>query len=354
MILYFSIIDQRVIMKERPKFLTVIAVICAILFGITLTLALFAYNIEQQLFNPEVYKQAFAEQNVCARLPAVLTQQITSSINSQDQSGLIGLLIGSMKPDKLQGLIELVLPCQVIEKVVYEGIDQIFSAINGATAQNGISLTLIKQSIGENSAAALDEFLKSQPDCTTVQLLEIGAIALFGQSDKSKMVLCNPPDTLQELFTIPLGLMVDAAIQGLPDQVTIASGLVDLVTTIRMARVIMNLSPLLPLLFLGLTAGFAMNARRNLLRWWGIPLLVSGLVALVISLVISPMIYSMLIFLILPRLSGNLVPTAVQLISDVFSTVAQGIVKPIQYQSAVISLVGLVMVIGEWLSKPKK
>jgi hypothetical protein len=341
-------------MKERPKFLTVIAVICAVLFGITLTLSLFAYNIEQQLFNPEVYKQALAEQNVCARLPAVLTQQITSGSNPQDQSGLIGLLIGSMKPEKLQRLIGLVLPCQVIEKVVYGGIDQVFSAINGATAQNGISLNPIKQSIGENSAAALDEFLKSQPDCTTVQLLEIGANVIFGQGDNSKIVLCNPPDTLREVFTIPLGLMVDAAIQGLPDQVTIAGGLENLVTTIRMGRAVLNWSPLLPLLFLGLTTVFAVRSWRNLLSWWGNPLLVSGLVALVISLIISPTVYALFGFLILPRLPGNLVPAAVQLISDVLSTVVQGIVKPIQYQSAVISLIGLAMVFGKWLSKPKK
>jgi hypothetical protein len=58
-------------------------------------------------------------------------------------------------------------------------------------------------------------------------------------------------------------------------------------------------------------------------------------------------------YLILPNLPGNLVPSAVQLIADVFATVAQGIVKPTQYQSAIISLIGLMMVLGERLSRQK-
>ena len=167
-------------MKNQSGFLKILAIVCAVLFGITLTFGLFAYNIEQTLFNPNVYKQAFSEQNACTRLPGVLTQQIISNSKSHDQSGIIEQLISSISPENLQGLIELVLPCQVIEKVVDNGIDQIFSAINRATAHNGISLNPIKQSIGENSAAALDEFLKSQPDCTAMQLLEIGANAYSG------------------------------------------------------------------------------------------------------------------------------------------------------------------------------
>lgn len=341
-------------MKNQSGFLKVLAIVCAVLFGITLTFSLFAYNIEQTLFNPIVYKQAFSEQNVCTRLPGVLTQQIISNSRSQDQSGIIDQLISSIKPDRLQGLIELVLPCQVIEKVVDNGIDQLFSAINSATAQNGISLNPIKQSIGENSAAALDEFLKSQPDCTAMQLLEIGANAILGQGDQSKLVLCNPPAALRDVFTIPLGLMVDSVIDGLPEQVRIPVSLEKLAATLRFTRTIMNWSPLLPFLFLGLTTALAVRSWRSILRWWGIPLLVSGLVALVVSLVIGPTVYAMLGYLILPRLPGNLVQPAIQLISDVLSTVAQGIVKPIQYQSAAISLIGLTMVIGEKLIKPNK
>lgn len=330
------------------------AIVCAVLFGTTLTFGLFAYNIEKQLFNPDVYKQALAEQNICARLPAVITQQITSKTNSQGQNDLFALLIGSLRPEKIQGLIEMVLPCQVIERVIYGGIDQLFASINGATAQNGISLGPIKQSIGENSAAALNEFLKSQPDCSALQLFEMGANAILGQGDINKMGLCNPPDALRGVFTIPLGLMVDAAIQGLPEQLKLTSGLENLISTIRISRAVMNWSPLLPLLFLGLTTAFAVRSWRSLLKWWGFPLLVSGLVGLVISLVIGPSVYAMLSYVILPRLPGSLVPSAIQLISDMFSTVAHGIVKPIQIQSLVLSLIGLAMVIGDWLTKPKK
>jgi hypothetical protein len=340
-------------LKNHSELIRVAAIICAVLFGISLVISLFAFNIESQFFNPQVYKQVIDQVNVCERIPAVITQQITSSENSQNRSGLMGLLIGSLKPEKLQGLIEMVLPCQVVEKVAFSGIDQMFSVINGATDQTGLSLNPIKQSIGENSAAALDDFLNSQPDCTTEQLLEIGANALFGEGDYSKMVLCNPPDLMRKFFTIPLGLLVDETIKGLPEQFQVTAGLQNVIDTIRFARGVMNWSPLFPLLFLGLTTALVVRSWRSLLRWWGIPLLISGLAALIISLAMGPSVHTFMGYLILPNLPGNLVPSAVQLIADVFATVAQGIVKPTQYQSAIISLIGLMMVLGERLSRQK-
>jgi hypothetical protein len=340
-------------MKTTPKWMTALAMVSAILFGLTLTFSLFAFNIENQLFNPDVYKKALSGLNVCARLPVVLAQQITSSAQSKDKGNIFGLVVGSVNPDTLQGLIEMVLPCPVVEKVVYGSIDQIFSQINNASIQQGFSLGPIKQSIEQNSNAAVDEFLKSQPDCSGEQLLQIGVNALLGQSNKDNTLLCNPPAALREVFTIPLGLMLDAALQALPDQVPLSTELAKTLNILRITRTAMSWSILLPFFFLGLTTAFAVRSWRSFLRWWGIPLLASGLTALVISLAVSPTLYGLLSFIILPKLPVNLVPEAIKLISDVFSTVVQGLVKPIQVQSAIISLTGLAMVVGERISRPR-
>jgi hypothetical protein len=340
-------------MKTTPKWMAALAVVSAILFGITLTLSLLAFNFERQLFNPDVYKQALSEQNVCGRLPLVISQQIISSAQSKDKGNLLGLVVGSVEPDTLQGIIKTVLPCQMIENVVNGGIDQIFSQINYSTGEQQFSLTQVKKSIEQNSATAVDEFLMSQPDCSAAQLLQLGTNALLGQNDKSISLLCNPPAALREAFTIPMGVMVNSALQGLPDQIPMPAGLARTMNSLRIIRTAMSWSLLLPLLFLGLTTAFAVRSWRGLLLWWGTPLLVSGLAALVISLVLRPMVFELMGVFILPNLPVNLVPEAVKLISDVFSSVALGLVKPIQAQSAMLSLIGLGMIVGERISRPK-
>jgi hypothetical protein len=122
---------------------------------------------------------------------------------------------------------------------------------------------------------------------------------------------------------------------------------------IRTARIVLTWSPLIPLAFLGLTTLSAVRTWRNLLQWWGYPLLAAGLGTLVISLLVSPAVYSLLTMLIFPNLPVNLVPEAVDLIAGTLAGVSRGLSQPIQYQSAMLGLVGLGMVLGEKISRPK-
>jgi hypothetical protein len=57
--------------------------------------------------------------------------------------------------------------------------------------------------------------------------------------------------------------------------------------------------------------------------------------------------------LIFPNLPVNLVPEVVDLIADILSEVTRGLALPIQFQAAILSLLGLGMTIGEKLTRPK-
>jgi hypothetical protein len=239
-----------------------------------------------------------------------------------------------------------------VEKALFNGVDQIFIRINDATAQPGLSLNPFKQIIAENSKSAFDEYFQSLPDCTTAELLGMGANALLGQ-EQNPVIACNPPEMLREVMTVPLQLALESAVQGLPDQIKVFSAVGEIAKTIRTARALMNWSPLLPLFFLGLTTFLAVRSWRSLLIWWGYPLLISGLFTLVISLLVSPAVFASFSMLIFPNLPVNLVPEVIDLISDVLSEVTRGLALPIQSQAAILSLIGLGMVIGEKLTRPK-
>jgi hypothetical protein len=340
-------------LKTTPKWMKVLAVLSAILLGATLSLSLVAYNLEHQFFNPEVYKNALISQNFCERLPEVITQQILASNTAQHQGNFLELLINSMEPVQLQSMVESVIPCQLMEKVAFAGIDQFFSQINQGTNQQGLLLGSLKQSLQDNSTSIVDNFLSSQPDCSAAQLLQIGANALLGQSNQGASILCNPPSALREVITAPLALLFDSAIQGLPDQIPFSKDIRTLINTLQVTRFLLNWSFLIPLIFLGLTTAFAVRTWRALLQWWGYPFLSAGLITLLISLMVSPLIYASLTYLLLPRFFPALVPEVIKLFSDMFASTVQGITRPIQIQSLLLSLGGLVMVLGEKLTRKK-
>ena len=336
------------------KWRSFFAVVLAAFFGLTLSLSLIAFNIENQLFNPEVYKKAIRDQNVCEQLPQIISQQMISNANTDEsESNLIGIILRVLDPTTIQEFIRRIFPCQAIETSVFSGIDQFFGYINGETSQETFSLAFFKQSSKEKSKLAVEEYYESLPDCTPAQLLQIGANALLGQENENNLLSCNPPEAIREAVTLPLIYLVESAVQDIPDQIELTSRFESLINAIRTTRIVLTWSPLLPLVFLGLTTLIAVRTWRSLLRWWGYPILAAGVGTLIISLLVSPAVYSILTMLIFPNLPVSLVPEAIDLIAGTLAGVSKGLTQPIQYQSAILSLLGLGMVLGEKFSRPK-
>ncbi len=335
------------------KWKSFFAVVSASLFGLTLSVSLIAYNIENQLFNPDVYKKAILEQNVCERLPLIITRQILSNSQANENGNIFGLVLNAIDPQSMENILRLIFPCEAIETSVFSGIDQFFNYINGKTSQESFSLAFFKQASRENSKQAVEEYYNSLPDCTAAQILQIGASALLGQENGNNLLSCNPPEALRDIVALPLMYLVESAVQDIPDQVSLSSRFDRLVKVIRTTRIVLTWSPLIPIVFLGLTTLIAVRTWRSLLRWWGYPLLAAGICTLVISLLVSPVVYSLLTMLIFPNLPVNIVPEAVDLIAGTLAGVSKGLSLPIQYQSAILGLVGLGMVLGEKFSRPK-
>jgi hypothetical protein len=336
------------------KWKTFFAVVFAVLFGLTLSFSLIAFNIENQLFNPEVYKKAILNQNVCERLPLIFSQQLLFNAKAvKGENNPIWIILKGLDPNTIQGFIKTIFPCQAIETSVLTGIDQLFDYINGKTSQETFSLAVFKQTSIENSKLAVEEYLESLPECTPAQLLQMGATALLGQENDNNLLSCSPPEAIRDVVTLPLLYLVESAVQDIPDQVSLLSRFDSLLNTIRTARIVLTWSPLLPMIFLVLTTLIVVRTWRDLMRWWGYPLLAAGIGTLIISLLVSPVIYSLITMLIFPNLPMNLVPEAIDLIAGTLAGVTMGLAQPIQIQSAILGLLGLGMILGEKISRPK-
>jgi hypothetical protein len=105
-------------------------------------------------------------------------------------------------------------------------------------------------------------------------------------------------------------------------------------------------SPFFLLLLLLAIAVFAVRSIRDLLVWWGWPLLITGGLAALIALVGSPLIGGILQLIIQIYGAAFLPPMLASAIGETASAVASQMMIPVIVQGFVIAMIGLLMVIA--------
>jgi hypothetical protein len=115
----------------------------------------------------------------------------------------------------------------------------------------------------------------------------------------------------------------------------------------QLTRLGLRLSPLIPVVLLLLVALFAVRSRKGLLRWWGIPLLVVGLVGLVLAGAFLPvMTFAYVTYAadrVPPYLSDGLVQAGLDVVWHVVRTLAAWIGG----EALLIGLAGLAMLVAK-------
>jgi hypothetical protein len=241
-------------------------------------------------------------------------------------------------------------------------LDQVFAYLNGQQDTVKVSLVDLKSHI--NSQAGMDailEVIRAQPACTPPQIEEMQAALDSGQGE---MLLCRPPEDKLAKMVPQIRVQVDTYASQIPDSKIVLSpdsgensgsgpfggGLSG---GIRMARLIMRLSPDLPLLLLLFVTLLAVRTPKGWLRWWGIPLFFSGLLSL--GLAISTTVFfeqawlAILANRIPPYLSLGLVNLGHDLLRAIFQTLMVGIIG----SEIFLLVLGLGMWIGSGFIKRK-
>lgn len=118
------------------------------------------------------------------------------------------------------------------------------------------------------------------------------------------------------------------------------------ISTIRTIRWIMRLSPLLPLLLLLGIALFAVRSIKGWLRWWGIPILVSGVIALGLGIFTSPALRVAWNVFIFPRIPPFLPVEMVGIVRDVLLSIIRTVSGWIILQASILLAFGLAAWIG--------
>jgi len=320
-----------------------LAAICFIVFIITSVLVLLFVNIERKAFVSATYKQAFEDQKLYERMPALLASALQASISQNPDAFPF---LKELSVEDWQSTIASLLPPEEMRALADGALDSTFDYINGRTNTAVISLLPIKSHlVGESGVNVIKQFLKAQPDCTVEQLTQMGLGFLGGD-----IALCNPPAEAMGFIEPLIQSQLQTISAAVPDQVTIIAG-TDSGTPndprfkLHIVRSAIRFSPFFVVLLLLVIALFAVRNLRDLLIWWGGPFLIVGVITALIGLLGSPLVGWFLQFLIQTQGAIFLPSLLASSIAETASAVAHQILIPVAFQGFVIAMIGLIMVV---------
>jgi hypothetical protein len=245
-----------------------------------------------------------------------------------------------------QSTVASLLPPEELRAVADGALDSTFDYINNKTDSAVITLVPIKAHLaGPAGVSIATQFLNTQPACTIEQLQQI-ALGFLGGS----IALCNPPPEALGLIAPFIQSQMQTITTAFPDQITIIPGTDsgtpnDPRPRLHMVRSAVRFSPFFVFLLLLSIAVFGVRSFRDLLVWWGWPLLITGAVSAVLALIGSPLISLLLQFLIQTQGVAFLPPLLVSTIAETAGAVADQILSPVLLQSIVLSSIGLFLVV---------
>jgi hypothetical protein len=386
-----------------------LAGICAIFFVITAGIALIAFNAERRLFNAQLYLHAFENQGLYDQIPTLAAEVLasTASLNPCENnpiacgqesrsaeaqacfentlgSEIYQILIQNKrtpsdaelasvqpcfdqfgKPEMTQGggppeylkslsaenweaLISAILPPDISKSLTEGAITSIFDFLNGKTESAMLSLVELKTHLsGPSGVQATMQLLRSRPACT---LEDIAQMTFGNLTGERKLILCNPSEEVIGLIEPLIQAELQTVTAGIPDTVTLiaadSENTQNPLLALRVARAILRFSPLLPLGLLFLITVFAVRSLKGWLGWWGIPLFISGLLGIALSIAVNPIFLWAFRSYIAPRfppaLPVSLVDTSRNLMTDVLA----GVATPIIFQSIALLLIGMIMILA--------
>lgn len=315
------------------------AAICAILFILSAVIVLLLINTEAKAFSSATYKQAFADQRLYERMPAILATALTSTLG-QNINAVPFLRV--LAPGDWQNTIAMLLPPEELKATADNALDGTFDYLNGRSNSAAVSLLPLKtQLAGPSGMNVVLQILSLQPACTVEQLTQMALGALGGQ-----IALCNPPPEALNLMTPFLQSQLQTMTTIIPDEVTFIPGTLsgtpqDPRLQLNRVRSVIKLTPFVPVLLLFALTIFAVRSLRDWLTWWGWSCMIAGVSSVLIGLVGAPLVGWILQLLIQGQGTIPIPPIFASSLVETTSAVARQILIPVMIQGALLGFAGL-------------
>jgi hypothetical protein len=268
----------------------------------------------------------------------------------------------SLTASDWETIIATLLPPDDLKMMTESLIDQTFAYLNGQQDTVTVSLVPLKNRISSQPGVdALLDLIRAQPPCGEA---ETAAMVATLQGGSTPETFCSPPeDKLQELKP-DIQIMLANTAGTIPDKKVLltpdsgensGSGPLGggLTGTFRTARLILRLSPEVPLGILLLITLLAVRTPKSWLRWWGIPFFVAGLLAVVTAILMSFTFEQVWITLLASRIPPYVSLGLAGLIRGLLTAVIRRLTAGILIGGLLVAIPGLGMWIGSFFIKPE-
>ncbi len=253
-----------------------------------------------------------------------------------------------------QAILTILLPPETLKTMTESTLDQFFGYLNGTVDSVSVPMLIFKDRLlGPAGKDLFMQLLNSLLPCNEQDLSQL----ILGMSNGGR-VLCKPPEDMIPIVTALVPDLLNTIVPAIPDKAFIikapAPGApspgngpfgADPFSTLRIIRLVMRLSFLVPLVFLLLVTLFAVRSYKSWMRWWGIPFLITGIIGLGLGLSIVPAFNATWTWLIAPRipvfLPAVLPQTGVELFRSIIHTLSGWFIVP----AVVLCVIGL----GAWI-----
>lgn len=352
-----------------------IAFLLVLLLIIALPLSLLSYDVGRVLFNQGLVNEILTNILVDSDLmPIALKYYVEQRVEErygtgeaiawQDEPSIIDLL-SFVDVDDWKTIRKEVLTDEILREWVSITVDGVYAWIDSDDLVPKIvwSMQSFKEQVSSRGGHNAVQFIyDALPPCTEQEVADFKARAAATEGGIEVFYnLCQFPDIygLDQVDDYHDALV--AIVEYIPDEFFLTEELSSLLDvqgisplTIKaqllLIRTSMRWAPLIPVVLLLLILLFAVRSLRELGNWWGIPLLLGGLLSLGLGLVYRTAIISALSFG-----SFNEIPPLVreEALSGIMLLAAE-IFKPVIWQSLIVVVLGTMLIIVGVAVRPKK
>lgn len=350
------------------------------LFAIFATMfVLFVVSFDRILLDPQTYKQAFTKNKVYVQLPEVAATEfelirgqlvepctetviagtcLDSAVNgSASETSRLGLdgsaFINGLNEAQWRSLAVYLLTPQNIQQNLDAGVNEIIAYFKGETDTAGIPLRSLKEQLASLTGDELNRMLLNpQPPCTLDQqtLIMSGELSEAGRTP----VFCAATGGTSEVLLLDFERRLDILADELPEKISVIKSPSpqnppslqrvigrDLQTTLRKLQINAQYLPLVPVVLLVVVAVLAVRSLRGLLRWWGIPIFIGSLFALILGMVIFFLFEQIWLNNVLGRFPPILTSGFGRIIYGVLQSLSKGFAQHLMLQAGIMTLISL-------------
>ena len=361
--------------KKRKGIPNPPAVILAILFVIVAIVGLIGFNIWRIMFNPQLVKDTLTDEVVSTDLVPASLELFSESRaqqrvdNNESLSGVnepdVVLLISFMNGEDWREVKDLLIADEFIVHLVSSSVDGVYRWIDSSETWPNImwDMTMLKERMGAQTGEdAIMVAYNKLPPATEEQIADFKH--RLSQVPEGVEVLYNLAQFPNPWYEDQVGDYVDAlkdANNNIPvdfnftEEFGMESGedAADPTPTknlLRLVRTLALVSWIVALVLLALLFVLKVRSRNSLGKFIGIPLLISGAIAVIIALVAQP--------LIIRAVSGTMLASTSDFarleITNSLTRLTNLFFQPLLIQGAVIAGIGIILIVIMLIKRGKK